>query len=98
MMAELFVELTADTRVMGFGMQVERRFEQDEDGRGGPRELKVELATFEDALGRTEEKDSVLDDWPAQLRAGVPPHEERNRPVYALPGIRKSHTVISMKK
>jgi hypothetical protein len=78
MMAELFLELAAYTRVISFSVQVERRFELDKDGRGRRRELKVELAALEDAFGRAEKKDFVLDERPAKLRAGIPAQQERN--------------------
>ncbi len=71
-----FVEFRAPARIVRQRVLIKWRFEIDETLRQSRIEHEIQLAAFQDALGRTEEKYFILPDRPAEIRGRIPTIEE----------------------
>ena len=98
MMAQLFVQPGACSRVVGLRVEVKRSFELDQDGRRGRWKLKIELPAFQNALSGSEEKDFVFADRPANLHAWVVAQQEGRVTGQHQGRIGRIEFVVSMEK
>src|SRR5690348_9240760 len=71
-MPELLIQLASETRIECLGVLVKRGFESNQGAWLIGRELKSEVAAFENPLSRSKEKSAVLNEGAAQLGARIP--------------------------